>query len=39
MRIMKKYVVRSSENEVEFYTKRNALIHYRQLIEAIRQNT
>ena len=39
MRIMKKYVVRSFENEVEFYTKRNALIHYRQLIEEIRQNT
>lgn len=38
MRIMKKYVVRSSENEVEFYTKRNALIHYNQLIEEIRQN-
>ena len=38
MRIMKKYVVRSSENEVEFYTKRNALIHYNQLIEKIRQN-
>ena len=30
MRIMKKYVVRSFENEVEFYTKRNAVIHDRQ---------
>lgn len=38
MRIMKKYMVKSQGNEVEFYTKRSALIHYRQLIEEIRQN-
>lgn len=38
MRIMKKYMVRSQGKEVEFYTKRSALIHYRQLIEEIRQN-
>ena len=38
MRIMKKYMVRSQKNEVEFYTKRSALIHYNQLIEEIRQN-
>lgn len=38
MRIMKKYMVKSRENEIEFYTKRSALIHYRQLIEEIRQN-
>lgn len=38
MRIMKKYMVKSQGNEVEFYTKKYALIHYRQLIEEIRQN-
>ena len=38
MRIMKKYMVKSQGNEVEFYTKKYALMHYRQLIEEIRQN-
>ena len=38
MRNMKKYMVRSRENDVEFYTKKYALIHYAQLIEEIRQN-
>ena len=38
MRIMKKYVIRSQKNEVEFFTKKNALLHYKQLIDEIRQN-
>lgn len=38
MRNMKKYMVRSRKDEVEFYTKKYALVHYSRLIEEIRQN-
>lgn len=38
MRNMKKYMVRSRKDEVEFYTKKYALVHYNRLIEEIRQN-